>query len=69
MKYVVQLIPEDEGGYSVLVPGLPGCVSQGETRQKALDNVREAITLYLEAVNESVEGQEFETVTVELKSA
>ena len=69
MTYVVQLIPEDEGGYSVLVPGLPGCVSQGETREEALANVCEAITLYLEEVSESVEGQEFETVTVELKSA
>jgi predicted RNase H-like HicB family nuclease len=69
MKYVVQIIPEDEGGYSVLVPGLPGCVSQGETREEALDNIREAISLYLEAVNESVEGQEFETVTVEAKIA
>jgi len=69
MKYVVQLITEDGGGYSVLVPGLPGCVSQGETREEAIDNVREAISLYLEAVNESVEGQEFETVTVVLKSA
>lgn len=69
MTYVVQLIAEDEGGYSVLVPGLPGCVSQGETREEALANVREAIGLYLEAVNESVEGEEFATVTVELKSA
>ncbi len=69
MTYVVQLIPEDEGGYSVLVPGLPGCVSQGETREEALANVCEAIALYLEEVSESVEGQEFETVTVELKSA
>lgn len=69
MKYVVQLIPEVEGGYSVLVPGLPGCVSQGATRDEALTNVREAIGLYLEAVNESVEGQEFDTVTVELRSA
>ena len=69
MKYVVQLIPEAEGGYSVLVPGLPGCVSQGETREEALDNIRDAIGLYLEAVNESVEGQEFDTVTVEARIA
>ena len=51
MEYVVQIIPEDEGGYSVIVPGLPGCVSQGETREEALDNIREAISLYLEAVD------------------
>lgn len=69
MTYVVQLIPEEEGGYSVLVPGLPGCVAQGETQEEALANIQEAIGLFLEVVRESVEGEEFETVTVELKSA
>ena len=69
MKFTVQLIPEDEGGYSVLVPGLPGCVSQGETRDEALDNIREAIGLYLEAVNELTLGSDSETVIVELNSA
>jgi predicted RNase H-like HicB family nuclease len=48
MRYRVQLIPEEEGGFSVLVPGLPGCVSQGESREEALANVKEAIQLYLE---------------------
>ncbi len=69
MTYTVQLIPENEGGYSVLVPVLPGCVSQGETREEALNNIPEAIELYVEAVRESVEGKQFETVTVDLKSA
>jgi len=52
MHYLVTLYPEHEGGYSVLVPGLPGCASQGDTREEALENVREAITLYLEVANE-----------------
>ena len=39
---------ENEGGYSVWVPDLPGCTSQGETLQEAIDNIQEAICLYLE---------------------
>ncbi|MEQ1933739.1 MAG: type II toxin-antitoxin system HicB family antitoxin [Fimbriimonadaceae bacterium] len=69
MTYIVQLIPEDEGGYSVLVPGLPGCVSQGETREEALVNIQEAIQLYLEVLNEANEGMECASVNVELKIA
>jgi predicted RNase H-like HicB family nuclease len=48
MKYRVALIQSDEG-YSVSVPGLPGCQSQGETREEALENIRSAIAEYLEA--------------------
>ena len=48
MKIKVQLVPEEKGGFSVFVPSLPGCMSQGETREEALDNIREAIDLYLE---------------------
>jgi len=39
---------EKEGGYSVWVSSLPGCASQGETFEEALENIKEAITLYLE---------------------
>ncbi len=39
---------EEEGGFSVWVPALPGCVSQGETFEEALENIKEAIALYLE---------------------
>ena len=48
MKYRVALIQSDEG-YSVWVPGLPGCQSQGETREEALENIRSAIAEYLGA--------------------
>ena len=41
--FEVVLTPEEEGGYSVSVPGLPGCFSQGETREEALAMIREAI--------------------------
>jgi antitoxin HicB len=49
-EYDVVLIPEDEGGFSVSVPALPGCASQGETREEALAMVREAIEGYLESL-------------------
>ncbi len=48
-SYRVILEPEPEGGYAVWVPVLPGCVSQGETREEALANIREAIQCYLES--------------------
>jgi predicted RNase H-like HicB family nuclease len=48
MKLRVVLEPSDEGGYTVHVPSLPGCISEGETIEEALANIREAIELYLE---------------------
>jgi predicted RNase H-like HicB family nuclease len=52
MKLKVVLQPSDEGGYTVFVPALPGCVSEGETLERALGNIREAIELYLEPVED-----------------
>ena len=40
--------PSDEGGYTVFVPTLPGCISEGDTREEALGNIREAIELHME---------------------
>jgi predicted RNase H-like HicB family nuclease len=48
MKYTAILEREADGGYAVTVPVLPGCVSQGDTREEALANIREAIDLYVE---------------------
>ena len=48
MRYTVVLEQDPEGGYVAVVPALPGCVSQGDTRQQALDNAREAAELYVE---------------------
>lgn len=50
MKYTVVLQRENDGGYVVSVPALPGCVSQGDTREQALKNIEEAIQVYLEDV-------------------
>ena len=57
MTYKV-LLKESEEGYSVSCPGLPGCWSQGETEQEALDNIRDAIKEYL-AVIEDLTEEEF----------
>jgi len=48
MSYTVILERESDGGYVASVPALPGCVSQGDTRQEVLSNIREAIQLYIE---------------------
>jgi len=55
MRYTVVLGDEAEGGYSVSVPALPGCHSQGDTRDEALANIREAIELYVETLREAGE--------------
>jgi predicted RNase H-like HicB family nuclease len=52
MRIRVLLESSDEGGYTVYVPSLPGCISEGETVEDALANVREAIELYLEPVED-----------------
>lgn len=52
MNLRVILEPSEEGGYTVIVPSLPGCISEGETREEALENIREAIELYFEPVED-----------------
>jgi len=47
-SYQVNLSPEPEGGYTVLVPLLPGCISYGSTIEEATENAKEAIELHLE---------------------
>jgi antitoxin HicB len=53
MRYTVVLEQEEDGGYVVSVPALPGCVSQGDNRAEALKNIREAIELYVEDCREA----------------
>ncbi|NOZ64543.1 MAG: type II toxin-antitoxin system HicB family antitoxin [Caldiserica bacterium] len=54
MKIKVILEPSEDGGFTVYVPSLPGCISEGETEEEALSNIREAIELYLESVEDEV---------------
>ena len=47
MKISVVLVPSKDKGFSVVVPSLKGCISQGDTKKEALKNIRKAIKLYL----------------------
>lgn len=50
MKFRVLIEQDEDGVFVVEAPSLPGCITQGNTRQQALENAREAITLYLESL-------------------
>jgi len=52
VRFRVVLEPSDEGGYTVYVPSLPGCISEGDTVEDALANIQEALELYLEPVED-----------------
>ena len=58
MKLSVVLEPSDDGGFTAVVPALPGCISEGNTREEAVENIREAIELYLEPVDDDSEFSE-----------
>lgn len=63
MRYKVNLKKTEEG-YAVWVPGLPGCWSQGQTEEEALDNIKDAIKGYMEAVDELSKDKECRYVEV-----
>ncbi len=50
MKFHIQLVPAEEGGFNVSVPALKGCFTQGDTEEEAIANAKEAILCYLEGV-------------------
>ena len=54
MKIKIYLEPSEEGGYTVIVPSLPGCISEGNTKEEAIKNIKEAIELYLEPVEDDI---------------
>ncbi|MBI5598899.1 MAG: type II toxin-antitoxin system HicB family antitoxin [Deltaproteobacteria bacterium] len=65
MNIKVVLEPSEEGGYTVYVPSLPGCISEGDTRKEALENIKEAIELYLEPADiEAKKGARVEVVNL-----
>ena len=53
MRYTVILELEEEGGFHIWCPALKGCHSQGDTKEEALDNIREAIAVYLESLRDA----------------
>jgi predicted RNase H-like HicB family nuclease len=63
MKYRVALHKSEEG-YSVSVPGLPGCWSQGATEKEALENIRDAVREYLTVVEEQLRGADIREIEV-----
>jgi predicted RNase H-like HicB family nuclease len=63
MRYKVNLKKTEEG-YSIWVPGLPGCWSQGETEAEALENIKDAIQLYLETVDELTKDKDSRYVEI-----
>ena len=70
IKYTVILEPADEGGFVVSCPALPGCISQGETLEETLENIKEAILLVIEVLQEEEEQIPNETpeiVTEEIR--
>ena len=52
MRIKIILEPSEEGGYTAIVPALPGCISEGDSKEEALKNIKEAIELYLEPVED-----------------
>ncbi len=55
MKLQVILEPSSEGGFTAIVPSLPGCISEGDTQEEAIKNIRETIELYLEPIEDDFE--------------
>lgn len=64
LKYTAVFEPEKGGGYSVTIPALPGCISEGDTFEKALSNIKEAAELYLEDLKESEIPREVNPIVV-----
>ncbi len=54
MNLKVILEPSEDGGYTAIVPSLPGCISEGDTKDEAIKNIKEAIELYLEPVDDDM---------------
>lgn len=58
MRLTIVLEPQEEGGYTAYVPSLKGCISEGDSRESAIKNIKEAIELYLETdTNELIDYQ------------
>ena len=54
MKLKIVLEESEDGGYTVYVPVLPGCISEGDSEEEAIRNIKEAIELYLEPVEDDI---------------
>jgi len=69
-QYTVILEPAEEGGYTVIVPSLPGCITEGDTFEEAIKMANDAISLYLESLiahNEPIPIEDKPSITTEIK--
>jgi predicted RNase H-like HicB family nuclease len=64
LKFKVVLEPAEDGGYVVYVPSLPGCISEGDSKEEALKNIKEAIELYLEPTENPILANSAEVAEV-----
>jgi len=54
MKFRILLEASEDGGFTAIVPSLPGCISEGDTKTEALKNIQEAIEIYLDPVDDDI---------------
>jgi len=70
MLFKIVLEEAEEGGYIIYVPTLPGCISQGESREEALENIKEAIEVFLDIdeaeIEEQLQGKKAEVVEISI---
>ncbi len=70
MLFKVVLEKAEEGGYVVYVPSLQGCISQGESKEETLENIKEAIEVYLDIndaeIEEQLQGKKAEVVEISI---
>lgn len=63
-KYTIILEREDEGGYHAFCPALPGCHTQGDTYDETLENIKDAVKLYIESLKSHKEPIPDEDITI-----
>ncbi|GLU55640.1 type II toxin-antitoxin system HicB family antitoxin [Dyadobacter frigoris] len=63
--YKLRLVPEADGGYTVFVPALPGCITYGESVEEAIEMAKEAVSLYVEDLTERGETVPDDSNTLE----
>ena len=66
MKYTVILEAQEEGGYTVRCLELPGAISQGETKEETLENIKEAIGLVLEVLSQELATSNAQVLEIDL---
>jgi len=67
MTVTVVLIKSSQGGYTAFIPALPGCISEGETSEEAMENIHKSLELYLTRIGDDIKlDKEYELVELPL---